>query len=319
MNETSKTDVSGRFSVAILTYQRNDSLAVALDALAAVRSELAQVIVIDNASEPPASVVCEKFPWVTLIRAPKNLGAAGRNLAFEAAKSEFLITLDDDVIGIRSEHLEYLAAEFTSRDIAAINFRVLEDRTGRLVNWVHHRDPAKYSSTAFDTYEITEGAVAFRMAAIVQSGGYPYEFFLSHEGPDLAFRLMNRSWRVTYRPGVEVVHSFAPQGRASWRNYYYDTRNAFWLVCRNLPVRYGTAALVRQVGAMLLFSIRDGYPGTWLKAVAHGIAGVPRALRARQALSAQAMRAIREIDSHRPDLLTTLKKRLRGRVETLEG
>ena len=312
-------DFSGQFSVAILTYQRNDRLRSALEALTGIRELLAQVIVVDNASDPPAAVVCSEFPWVTLVRASSNLGAAGRNLAFEASTSEFLITLDDDVVGIEARHLRCLASEFSAADIAAINFRVIEANTGRLVNWVHHRAPERYSMDNFDTYEITEGAVALRMSAIRVVGGYPTEFFLSHEGPDLAFRLINRGWRVVYRSSVEVIHSFAPQGRVSWRNYYYDTRNAFWLACRNMPVGYGARALIRQLGAMFLFSVRDGYFGTWLKAVAHGIQGIPRALSQRDVLSADAMKRLREIDAFRPSLLSTLNKRLRSRVETLDG
>ncbi len=298
------------YSIVILTFNRGHLLKRLLDDLQGFGHADAEIIVVDNASDEPASVVTNAYPKVVTLRAPRNLGAAGRNLGFDAAHGDIIICLDDDVFELCSDALEQLDRIFTDTKIAAVNFKVLEEGTGRVVNWVHHRVIERFSEQTFDTYEITEGAVAFRRSVLDDVGGYPETFFLSHEGPDLAFRIMNGGSRVIYSPALNVTHSFAPEGRKSWRNYYFDTRNTLWLAVRNLPVGYGAWALLRQTAAMFFYSIRDGHFRWWLKGTWDGLKGLPVALRERRPMSGETMRRIREIDSYRPPLSYVLRKRL---------
>ncbi len=272
------------YSIVVLTFNRNASLALLLRELMPMCNELSraapavrrkiEVIVVDNASSEPAEAVTRLHPGINVIRSPTNLGAAGRNLGFSAARGEVIICLDDDIAGLRDTAFENLDVKFADSEIAAVNFKVLEKGSLRLVNWVHHREAEKYHDKSFDTYEITEGAVAFRKTVLDRVGGYAESFFLSHEGPDLAFRIMNAGYRVIYTPDIEVVHSFAQEGRTSWRNYYYDTRNTLWLAARNLPTTYGVTTASRQLLAMLFYSVRDGYLRWWLKGVWDGLKGL---------------------------------------------
>ncbi len=306
-------------SLIILTYRRNYLLERQLLALAPWHEAFASVIVVDNAGDPPAAEVCARYPWATLVHSPRNLGAAGRNLGFAAAKSDYVITLDDDVVDLKPEDLITVVRLFEDRELACINFKVVEEGTGRLVNWVHHRDASVYADRTFATYEITEGAVALRRACLEAVGGYPESFFLSHEGPDLAFRLMDRGWQVIYSPQVTVTHLFAPEGRASWRNYYYDTRNTLWLVVRHLPAFYGAKLLLRQNCAMVFYALRDGFFGTWLKAWWHALGGLPREYGTRKRLSASTMRRIKDIDAHRPAFWQLVWERIRSPVNRLQA
>ena len=310
---------SSTVTLVLLTYKRNYLLQRQLEALNAWHSLLADVIVVDNAAEPSTENVCRNFPWVKLIRASENLGAAGRNLGFFAARSPLIVTLDDDVTDFTANHIREVERAFEDPGVACLNFRIVEEGTGRLVNWVHHRDPRLFAQREFDTYEISEGASALRRSCVLSVGGYPESFFLSHEGPDLAYRLMNRGWRVMYSPRVTVTHLFAPEGRPGWRKYYYDTRNTFWLVARNLPIAYGFRLLVRQNLAMAVYSLRDGYFLFWLKALWHGFMGLPDALRARQKLAPTVMTRIREIDRYRPGVFRLGWSRLRSSRMRLPG
>lgn len=296
------------YSIVALTFNRNHLLKRLLAELEVFARDGAQIIIVDNASNVPAETITRQHPGVTLIRAPRNLGAAGRNLGFDAATGDVIICLDDDVYGLSRDALEQLDEIFTDSRIGAVNFRVLEEGTGRVVNWVHHRRVEEFSRAVFETYEITEGAVAFRRSILQRVGGYPEAFFLSHEGPDLAFRIMNQGAHVIYSPAVGVTHSFAPEGRTSWRNYYYDTRNTLWLAARNLPVGYGFRIVLRQTLAMLLYSVRDGYLKWWFKGIWDGVRGLRTAWGERRVLSYETMRRIREIDSFRPPLLYLLRR-----------
>ncbi len=308
MSTTTRTQPFS-YSIVILTFNRGHLLRRLLEELEELRRDDVEVIVVDNASDVPASAVADSYPGVTTVRAPRNLGAAGRNLGFEVARGDIIICLDDDVFGLSKDARDQLGRIFSDSEIAAVNFKVLEEGTGRIVNWVHHREVEKYCDSVLIRTKSTEGAVAFRRSALVEVGGYPEPFFLSHEGPDLAFRIMNKGWRVIYSPAITVTHSFAPEGRKSWRNYYFDTRNTFWLAIRNLPLTYGTVTVLRQTAAMFFYALRDGYLLWWARAVWHGLRGVPQALRERKRMTAATMRRIREIDSYRPSLIYTLKKR----------
>ena len=298
------------YSIVVLTFNRNHLLGRLLEDLQRFARAGAELVVVDNASTEPAETVTRHFPNVVMIRAPRNLGAAGRNLGFKAARGDIVVCLDDDVFGLSADALEQLDRVFEEPTVGGVNFKVLEEGTGRVVNWVHHRSVEQFADATFDTYEVTEGAVAFRRSILDEVGGYPEPFFLSHEGPDLAFRVMNRGSRVIYCPALSVTHSFAPEGRKSWRNYYYDTRNTLWLVVRNLPFGYGAWILFRQTAAMFFYSIRDRHFKWWAKGVWDGLMGLRQALRERERLSKNAMRRIREIDSFRPPLLYVVRKRL---------
>ncbi len=79
-----------------------------------------------------------------------------------------------------------------------------------------------HENKRFTTYEITEGAVAFNQKALLSTSLYPDYFFISHEGPDLAFQIMNNGYSVIYNAEVVVKHYHSDLGRKSWTTYYYD-------------------------------------------------------------------------------------------------
>ena len=298
------------YTFVVLTFNRAHLLERLLSNLERFARAGAEIIVVDNAATISPEARARTPPEVILISAPRNLGAAGRNLGFEAATGDIVLCLDDDVFELSADALERLDEIFANPIVGAANFTVLGEGSTQIVNWVHHRNIEQFANVTFETYEITEGAVAFRRSALREVGGYPESFFLSHEGPDLAFRLMNRGWQVIYTPEVKVRHSFATEGRAPWRKYYYDTRNTLWLAARNLPICYGLRAIAWQIAAMLAYAVRDGYLIWWLKGVVDGLRGLPTAWGQRQVLSHDTMCKVRRIDSFRPSTLYMLRRRL---------
>ena len=300
-----------RVSICILTYNRCALLRGLLAEVAALTYAPLEVIVVDNHSEDGTQqMVQSEFGAVRYIRADRNLGAAGRNLGMQAATGEFVVTLDDDVSGLDDGGLRALVELFgRSPRVGAINFRVTRDGSVTC-NWIHHCRVEDHETATFLTYEITEGAVAFRAQALRQAGYYPDGFFLSHEGPDLAFRLFECGFEVIYCGAIRVLHGFAPQSRQPWRNYYYDTRNQLWLAARNFPSGYAAAYLARGLSSTFVYALRDGYLRYWFRAVGDGLLGIGPALAQRRVLSRSTMRVLRAIDAQRPSLLYLARKRL---------
>jgi GT2 family glycosyltransferase len=297
-------------SVVVLTYNRIDSLRSLLQELSQLTYPRLEIIVVDNCSDVPAATLACDYKKVIFLRSPGNIGTGGRNIGMAHATGDIVVCLDDDVSALTDESLWKIESLFADRTIGGVCFKVIDAQTGKIINWVHHKPVERFVDTRFPTYEITEGAVAFRREVAAAAGYYPERFFISHEGPDLAFRIMELGYTIEYNPAISVVHAYSPLARTSWRNYYYDTRNTLWLVARNCPARFGANLLVTQLGGMLIYSIRDGFLLWWLRGVWDGLRGLPQALRERRKLSPATMRKIADIDSDRPSVVYLLRKRL---------
>src|SRR5688572_12175155 len=157
-------------------------LARLLQALDRLQGPDTELIVVDNHSEDGTpEVVAAHAPGCTYLRTPANIGVGARNLGLRRAAGEVIICLDDDVFGIDEHAIATLRRAFQAdANLGAINFRILDPYTQRVCNWVHHCTVEEFAGRTFDTYEITEGAVAFRKTAIAAAGYYPDYFFLSH-------------------------------------------------------------------------------------------------------------------------------------------
>ena len=299
-------------SICILTYNRCDCVVTLLRDIQHLVNSETEIIVVDNFSNDNTNTcIVTEFKQVRYFKTDKNIGAAGRNVAFSNALGSLIICLDDDVFGLTNEMISKLLDKFRSNTkLGVVNFKVLNAYTGNLCNWVHHCKPDVYSEQEFSTYEITEGAVAFRKVVLDKSGYYDDIFFISHEGPDLAFRIMREGYDCIYWGDIVVRHRHENVGRVSWLNYYYDTRNHIYLAIKNFPFRYALYYLLIGLSSMLVYSIRDGYFSYWVKAIADGTKCLPILLKKRCVLPVNVMKKIAIISKNDAPLLYKLKTRL---------
>lgn len=299
-------------SICILTYNRCSSVIALLGDMYPLINENTEIIVVDNHStDDTSNRILSTFPRVRYFRTEKNIGASGRNLAFKNARGEIIVCLDDDVFGFTDKSLCSLTKKFAANTIVgAINFKVVDAFTGELCNWVHRCLPSKNSDREFETYEITEGAVAFRKEALDKSGYYDDVYFISHEGPDLAFRMLRAGYQCIYWGDIIVNHRHENTGRVSWLNYYYDTRNHIYLAVKNFPVSYAIKYLTIGLLSMFIYSVRDGYCKYWLKAVADGIMNLNKIRKTRNVLPNNVMSIIRDINKNKTPIYYKLKSRI---------
>jgi GT2 family glycosyltransferase len=299
-------------SICILTYNRCESVTALLKSIYHLLDNDTEIMVVDNhSSDDTQNVIPAEFPHIRYYRTEKNIGASGRNVAFSNASGDIIVCLDDDVFGLNHDIISGLHDKFRScLKIGAINFKVLDAFNGGICNWVHHCLPDLFSDKEFITYEITEGAVAFRKEALETSGFYDDIYFISHEGPDLAFRIMREGYDCMYWPEVVVKHRHENFGRVSWLNYYFDTRNHIYLSVKNFPFRYGAVYLFIGLSTMLIYSIRDGFFRYWVKAVFDGTRNLPQLLKIRSVLPTTVMKRIKDIDRNNAPLTYKVKTRL---------
>ena len=297
-------------SICVLTFNRKEILAQLLDSLVTLEYPGIEIIVVDNHSEDGTDFMMQSgYKSVLYVRMDSNLGVAARNTGILRSSGDLIITIDDDVFGLTDNKIRQLVEYFENSPVTgALNFKVLDSETGEVCNWIHHRREEEWHASEFQSYEISEGAVALRRKALNEAGLYPEYFFLSHEGPDLAYRIINAGFEVRYSGNIAVSHLHAEAGRKSWYRYYYDTRNQFYLAVRNFPVLYSLGYLSRGILSTLFYSLRDGFFRYWIKGMFDGAAGLFRYRGDRNVLSKDAMKVIQDIDSYRPSLFYMVKK-----------
>lgn len=298
------------FSIVLLTFNRETYIKKQLPELAKLKNT--EVIVVDNFSDEDYSQrLAEPYENVFVVKLDKNYGAVGRNYGIQRAKGQYIVTLDDDVWGITNDDLIRIKEIFEGDSkLQAICFKVLDECSGAITNWCHHRDPSIFSETYFETYEISEGAVAFRRQIFDSIGLYPEEFFISHEGLDLAFRIVKEENSIIYHPSIVVTHAHAIEGRKTWRRYYYDTRNLIWLAYRHYNLQMLVFRFPVQMAAMLCYSIRDGFLIYFFRAIKDGVVGLKSFKGTRDPLTAATYSALKELDKFRPPLSYYIKRRI---------
>lgn len=223
-------------SIVILNYKTKNLLRLILRNLYELRISVPhEVIVIDNASEDgSAEMVRTLYPQVKLIVNSKNLGhARGNNLGIAAARGEFLLVMNTDIIipevsditailDYMCEHPDVGLVGPQLRNgngtIQASCFRPYGSLTPfyRRTPLGHfafaQRDLQRHLMTDFDHESLIDvdwilGACMFvRRSALIKAGAFNENFFLYFADFELCDRLRFYGYRVIYFPGMHIVH-----------------------------------------------------------------------------------------------------------------
>jgi len=293
----------------VLTYQRESMVMKLIDHLLCL-TNIEQIIVVDNSPEPKLSEYISENNKITYILGDNDKGTFSRNLGMDKATGDIIICLDDDVFGLSEAGIESLKNEFLNEvNLGAVCFKVL-DPSGQISNWCHHCLPSVFSERRFETYEISEGAVAFRRETLKKTGLYAEGFFISHEGLDLALRIINSGYKIVYSPNVKVVHYHAISGRKSWRRYYFDTRNVFIIFKRNFGFVYGIKYALKGVSTMFIYSIRDGFFKYYIKGIFDGIKFLISHNDYRVVVENHTIRYLKKCECNKPSFVYLVKNRV---------
>ncbi|WP_073949793.1 glycosyltransferase family 2 protein [Streptomyces kebangsaanensis] len=208
----------------------------ALDSLLAQKGVDITIGVVGNGCVP--DIVPESALSVSL---PENLGIpggrnAGARLFKESGKpSEFIFFLDNDAVFPTDDVLLRLVTEARAHPEAAyIQPRLTgpDDETTprRWVPRLRASDPAKPGTVT----TMTEGVVMVRRKEFDAVGGWAGDFFLYHEGIDLAWKFWSLGRTGWYAAGVRMHHPVTTPARHA-RFYRLAARNRVWVAYRNLP------------------------------------------------------------------------------------
>jgi GT2 family glycosyltransferase len=237
--------------VVVLTMgDRPQELARALRSVRAQDGLDLDPLVVVNTAAAPDPPVADARTHV----AGRNLGVAGgRNTGLAAVDGDLVLFLDDDAWLPDPDTVARAVTRFAADPTLAVLSLRVDSPEGHVQR--HHvprlrvGDPTRSADAA----TFLGGACVVRRAAFEEVGGFPAEFEYAHEELSLAWRLIDRGWRVRYDGSLRVVHPHVVPTRHA-RARRLMARNRVLLARRHLPWAVGVAHVVVW---LLLSSLRD--------------------------------------------------------------
>ena len=217
-----------------------------------------EVIVVDNASsQDEATIIEQRYPQVTVIRSPKNLGfAGGNNLGIQAAHGKYLFFINNDTLfrGVGHSLTAYLLPLTSLLDssdnigtvcpkirfawgnnpIQYAGYTPLSRITARNRSIGFGEEDNGQYNIAHSTPYAHGAAMLIKRDAIDKVGLMPEDYFLYYEEIDWSMMFTKADYEIWYDPSCTIYHKESQStGQNSPLRTYFMTRNRLLLVKRN--------------------------------------------------------------------------------------
>jgi GT2 family glycosyltransferase len=275
-------------SVASVTvaYNAASALPQQMEALLRQTHPLQEIVVVDNAStDCTRTLLADRYPQVTVLKLPENLGAAGAwsaGLAYAALQKrhDWVWTFDDDSAP-DADALQNLVTGIET-------FRSTDDEIGMVAPLPVHRETGTCYTPLFwrdgfvkPSAELLNQPIWFADLVIlsgcmvcrevVENIGLPRsDFFMDLFDFEYCLRAGSHGYKIAVVTPARVAHEIGnarkvwlPGYSRAWPNHapfreYYMSRNlaytAWWLYPSRSTKRFVMGRLLRHAGGVLLFS-----------------------------------------------------------------
>ncbi len=281
-------------SIVVLTHNR---AATVLDTLAKLtaQAEPWPIVLVDNGStDGTADQVAARFPGVSVVRAPRNFGAAGRNLGVATVDTPYVAFCDDDTAWLPGSIARAVDVLQRYPSVAVVAAHILVGPT--------RRDDTACEPMAASTLPaeglpgpallgFMAGACVMRTHAFTEVGGYRRDLFIGGEESVLALDLVDAGWRIVYCREVVTHHNPSPVRDVMQRRALL-TRNELLSAWLRLPQDLAWRVTGRALRAMA----EQGVLGEALPAA---LARLPRTLMHRHTVQPSTAALWRQMDADR--------------------
>ncbi|MGI9821638.1 glycosyltransferase [Agromyces sp. Marseille-Q5079] len=288
---------SARVVAVVVAYNRRDLLIEVLDALAAQRTPVAKVVVVDNAStDDTAEVARAAGELVDLVSLSRNTGgaggfAAGMAVALERHDAEWLWLMDDDTVPTEGA-LEALLDAVAGTDVVAAGSRVVwtdgaehpmnTPRAKPFVGKAERLDAARAGGIPVRSTSFVSMLVR---ADVVREVGLPIaDYFIWNDDFEYSTRVL-RGRRGLHVPASVVVHKTKVLGATDadpGPRFYYEVRNKLWMFRRSQSLSgfekavYGGSSVRRWIRTFVRSSDRAVLRDGWTRGYRDGTRTRPR-------------------------------------------
>ena len=265
------TTSTPRTAIVIPNWNGIDELPTCLDSLLA-QTLKAEIIVVENGSiDGSAEMIAAKYPQVTLLIQPKNLGFdGGVNVGIRhalATDHRYIALFNNDAVA-ESSWLEHLVSTLEKQPTYGIatgklldGSRTHLDTTGDLyTTWglAYPRGRKEEDIGQFevgeDVFGATGGATLYRADMFREIGIFDNDFFAYYEDVDISFRAQLAGWKVRYVPQAIAYHQIGQtSGKIKGFTTYQTIKNLPWVLWKNVPLGLLPTVLPRFTIAYISF------------------------------------------------------------------
>ena len=210
------------FSILITTKNRLADLTFTLDKIKYLldRKDVVCLICDDGSVDGTANFLATHYPEIELIQNTKSQGLIySRNMLLSLVRTEFAISIDDDLHFITQNPLEIVRDYFDVNSKASVlSFRIF---------W-SILEPISTSSIeqSMRMQSYAGGAHAFRMKAWRDIPNYPEWFVFYGEENFASYQLFKKNWEIHYLPEVLVNHRVDVKLRKNHGDYTIRLRRS---------------------------------------------------------------------------------------------
>lgn len=216
-----------RVSVVIPAYNAENTIAQAVaQSLAQARGPLeVEVVVVDDGSLDDTAINAESA-GATVIKQENAGPAAARNRGWGIATGQVICFTDSDCVPL-SGWMENLLDGFGDRQVGAVAGSYEIANTGSwLARWVHQEIMERHKRMSSVVRAFGSYNVAIPRYVLEATGGFDTSYLrASGEDNDLSYRIINKGWRIAFRPQAKVAH-YHPEKVLKYLLEQY--RHGFW-------------------------------------------------------------------------------------------
>lgn len=243
-------------SIHIVTHDNENTIAACLQSVFKQKYKNIDLFVIDNASTDSTVAIAKKM-GARCILLSKNIGySAAHNKGIKLTKSDFIVTLNPDVV-LEENYIKEIIKAFKEKNIGSVqsllyrteNLRLrtrVIDSAGLYLN-VFRRQKLRYenkkenSSKSAYIFGPDGAAACYRRKMLqdvaIQGEVFDEDFFMHKEDVDLAWRAQLRDWKSVYEPKAVAYHirTFRAGRRQNIDNTMkmLAVRNRYFLLLKN--------------------------------------------------------------------------------------
>lgn len=204
-----------KFTILITTKNRKEQLFFTLEKIKFLldRDDVACIICDDGSDDGTFEAVQNKHPEISLLQNKKSKGLIySRNRLMNLVKTEFSISIDDDLHFITPDPLEKIADFFEKEPKAGLlGFRIYWDAL--------EPEITETKEKAHRVKSFAGGAHVWRMKAWKEVPDYPYWFVFYGEEDFQSYQLFKKDWYIFYLPEVLVNHRVNLKERKVLKDY----------------------------------------------------------------------------------------------------